>query len=127
MFYDVHVDVSELRRQTKWIGSDDTAAKANALRQIRGVLEKMKMLCTLGSKVNVAGRTMTVDEEMVPKSQNILRNLNAHSYILTILRGTIERKAQQGHDSERHGPALDYSPETEKRDLYVYRVYGIYS
>ena len=79
-------DVSEVRRNLKWISAPADSARALAYTRVPLILRYWTSLCTLGAVVrvggdpyrNIGGAEITITREEVLKFQNILRSSQAH-------------------------------------------------
>ena len=71
-------DLSELRRNFKWLTMIEHDGHKMVFERLPAILEQWTRLCTRGERVELGDMTIHIGEEEVTKFQNILRSLGAH-------------------------------------------------
>ena len=87
------VDISELRRQRKWLASDDDVRKRDARATCTAVLERLGAMCRVDASaaLQIAGVDVVMTAKTAEKFALMLVNLGAHKMVFDILRIPLKR------------------------------------
>ena len=100
VFLQAEKETSELRREIKWLLSDDHQRQAQAFEHCNTTVKSLTSLCTLGAEIDVPGsERLRVHEGNIIKFQTILRNLNVLDDVIRIVSLPLAKKSD-GSESE---------------------------